>query len=233
MPSAEYYDNTEYFNAVILDAKVIDAFNVYTAKELSVIDNYHGTNWGRNEETNSEWDTYNWDDFKKEYGIPNVNPAGIVLHNDISITYSDVPYTMFHKYEGEIIYENANGDKDAEGNVITKNFDGYYLKDHSVIYYHSGPSDFVIEGNFFQIDAENFPLVASPSIFGDGERDYGTDYSNAALFMFETIDEQWVLDTDERVDTKEEVSDVTINNLALRGNAGRDGWIIKQAGNTR
>lgn len=234
MPDAKYYA-IDGFNPVILEAKVIDAFNVYTAAELSVIDNYHGTNWGRNEESNSDWDTYNWDDFKKDYEdgrLVGVNPAGVVLHKDISITYSDVPYTMFHKYEGEIIYENANGDKDAEGNVITKNFDGYYLKDHSVIYYHSGPSDFVIEGNFFQIDAENFPLVASPSIFGDGVRDYGTDYSNAAMFMFETIDEQWVLDTDERVDTKEEVSDVTINNLALRGNAGRDGWIIKQAGNT-
>lgn len=231
MPDAKYYA-IDGFESVTLEAKVIDAFNVYTAAELSVIDNYHGTNWGRDE---SEWDTYNWDDFKKDYEdgrLVGVNPAGVVLHKDISITYSDVPYTMFHKYEGEIIYENANGDKDADGNVITKNFDGYYLKDHSILYYHSGPSDFVIEGNFFQIDAENFPLVASPSIFGDGVRDYGGDYSNAALFMFETIDEQWVLDTDERVDTKEEVSDVTINNIAIRGNAGRDGWIIKQAGNT-
>ena len=226
LPSPEHYKNDSNFPAVVLEAKVIDAYNVYTAKELSVIENYNGVSWGRDPADNPEWASINWETFKAENGLAGINPAGVVLHNNISITYEDVPSSFFHKYDGEIVYENANGDTDADGNVITKNFHGYYLKDHSILYYHSGSADFVIEGNFFQIDADGFPIIASPSIFGDG-RDYGSDYSNSCLFMFQTVDDNWVGD-----ESVLDVSNVSINNLSLRGNAGRDGWVIKQAGNT-
>ncbi len=231
MPSTEYYE-FDNVNPVVLEARVIDAYNVYTADELSVIDNYSGTRWGRDTEDNPEWASVNWTTFKDERGLAGIDPAGVVLHNDIKLTYKNVPSSFFYKYEGEIIYKNANGDVDSEGNTITKNFDGYYLKDETVLYYRSGSSDFVIEGNFFQIDADGFPIIASPSIFGtDSGKDYGSDYSNSALFLFQTIDTNWVSSTDESIDTAEEISHVTIQNLAIRGNAGRDGWVITQAGN--
>ena len=77
----------------------------------------------------------------------------------------------------------------------------------------------MIEGNLFTIDASDFPLIASPAVFGlDGnEDDYGSDFSNATLFKF---------DTDPDSDVKpEDIALVNINNIALIGNTGRDNLV--------
>ena len=203
MPSGDYYEVPADIKAVTLNAKVVDAYNVYEAWQLAVVDNY-----------NSEWD-----DFKTDKGILNLGVNGIILHNDIKLTYKDVPSSFFYTSDKSVQYYNTvTGETKDYANTAGMN----YLKDITEIYIHSGSADFVIEGNFFQIDADDFPLVASPSIFGDGERDYGGDYSNACLFKFQTIEDKWV--PDENVS---DISYVTINNLALRGNAGRDSFVIQ------
>ena len=206
MPSMEYYKNLDSFNAVVLEAKVIDAYNVYSAKELSVIDNS-----GRQ----------GWIDLKAEAGLAGIAPAGIVLHNDVSLRYTDVPQDFFYKSSDTVQYRNsATGEIKEYANTAGMN----YLVDWTVIYQRTSTSDFTMQGNFFTINVSDFPLVASPSIFGaDSEKDYGTDYSNATLFMFESTSTSWLAPSDVPVKGA-----VTIDNLALIGNAGIDGWVVEK-----
>ncbi|MBR4973777.1 MAG: hypothetical protein IKY45_04880, partial [Clostridia bacterium] len=91
-PSVAYYKNAETLNPVVLEAKVIDAYNVYTADELSIIDNS-----GRQ----------GWVDLKTELGLNGIYPAGIVLHNDIAIKYTNVPADFFYQSEDEVQYRNT------------------------------------------------------------------------------------------------------------------------------
>ena len=205
MPSARYYDNTESFNPVVLEAQVIDAYNVYNAQQLSVIDTS-----GRQE----------WTDYKALNGLSGINPAGLVLHNDISIKYTDVPAEFFYKSDASVTYyNNVTGEHMDYANNAGMN----YLIDGTVLYDRVGSADFVIQGNFFTISAANFPLVASPSIFGkEAEKDYGSDYSNSSLFRFETI-----LDSYVSADKVPDKAIVTIENVAFIGNAARDSWTIE------
>ena len=205
MPSAQYYNNTESFNPVVLEAQVIDAYNVYNAKQLSVIDTS---------------DRQEWTDYKALNGLSGINPAGVVLHNDVSIKYTDVPEAFFYKSDASVTYyNNVTGDHMDYANKTGMN----YLADYTVLYDRIGPADFVIQGNFFTISAADFPLVASPSIFGtEAEKDYGTDYSNSALFRFETILDNYV-----SADKVPDKAIVTIENVAFIGNAGRDSWTIE------
>lgn len=205
LPSSDYYKNVESITPVVLEAKVIDAYNVYEAWQLAVIDNYTGRS--------------DWDNFKYKNGLTGFNPAGIILHNDIKLTYKHVPDSFFYHYgEGEIEYYNTiTGETKIYKDTAGMN----YLIDETFVYHRVGTSDFSIEGNFFNINLDDFPLIASNSIFGkDSGKGYGGDYSNAALFMFESITTEWV------ETAPATVGKVTINNMSLKGNAGRDSWTI-------
>ena len=199
VPSDEYYIiDHEDDPPKILEAKIINAYNVYEAWQLAVIDNV-------NEE---------WADFKTAHGIAGLNVAGIVLHNDIHLTENDVPASFFYTTDKSVVYTNS-----VTGETVEKPAGTKYLIDGTFIYERLGTADFAIEGNFFTLDTKDFPIVASPAVFGaDAERDYGVDFSNAALFRFGSVD--WTTVTPENLPA--DVSDVTVNNLALIGNSARD-----------
>ena len=196
---------------MVLEAKVIDAYNVHDAKQFSVIDN----------------NTYrtDWNALKTEWGVAGINPAGVVLHSDIKITYKHVPDSFFYDAEHAVQYYNT-----ATGEV--KNYSEIagmkYLKDSTFVYQHTGLSDFFIEGNFFTVDASDFPLVASPSIFENKDKTYGSDYSNASLFLFDGYQKeiygQWAHGFEP---AEESVPDITFNNIDFLGNAGMDCWVIQ------
>ena len=212
LPSAANYTGDPAKTPVVLEATVIDAFNVHDAKQLSVVDN----------------DTYrtDWEALKTEWGLKGIDPAGIVLHNDIKVTYKDVPASFFYDAEHTVQYYNtATGEVRDYASIAGMK----YLKDWTYVYTHTGLSDFVVEGNFFQIDAGDFPLVASTSIFEDVEKTYKSDYSNAALFMFEAYEQDvygsWAQWTTELAE--EAIPDIVFKNVALNGNAGRDCWVIQ------
>ena len=217
-PSATDYKGTENFNPVVLEAKVIDAYNVYEAWQLAVIDNANSL---RSTDDYPDWNSINWNTFKSGYGILEVNPAGVVLHNDIKVTYKDVPSSFFYKSNDEVQYRNT---VTGEIKVYKESAGMNYLIDGTVLYKRTGASDFTIQGNFFTIDASDFPLVASTSIFGaDSGKGYGGDYSNACLFMFQTTDANWLPDS-----AFTDVADVVVDNVAFRGNAGRDNWVVEK-----
>ena len=145
--------------------------------------------------------------------------SGIVLHKDINLTANDVPDSFFHTTTAPVNYYKYDG----EGKLVlaeTKPAGTKFLRDDLMIYDRFGAQDFAIEGNFFTLSANDFPVVASPGVFGkDAGKDYMEDFSNAALFRFTTAD--WTLITNESM-IPTDVADVTVNNIALIGNAARD-----------
>ena len=195
VPSEKHYIvYTEDFPPIVLEAKIINAYNVYEAWQLAVIDNY-----------NSEWT-----DFKASHGLTDVSVSGIVLHDDIKLTANDVPASFFYTTKADVVYTNT-----TSGATITIPAGTKYLKDSTFIYEHRGAGEFAIEGNLFTLDTKGFPLVPSPGVFGkDADRDYGSDFSNAALFRFLVTE-----------DVTEEVVNVSINNVSLIGNSARDNLV--------
>ena len=201
MPSADHYKGLEDINPVVLEAKVIDAYNVYEAWQLAVVEN------------NSTRTV--WDDFKNEHGLAGVNVAGIVLHNDIHISANDVPASFFNASTKDVTYTNVVSGETRVAPAGTK-----YLVDRTMVYERLGSEEFVIEGNFFTIDTKNFPIVASVGVFDNSlDLDYGADYSNAALMRFITNGTDWAAQP-------EDVANVQLNNVALIGNAARDNWVL-------
>ncbi len=198
-PSSDHYV-TDDINPINLEITVVNAYNVYEAWQLAVIDNYAGRDV--------------WDTFKTEHGISDVYPAGIVLHGDIHITSADVPASFFYETTEDVIYKNSISGDEVKVPAGTK-----YLKDSEQIYRRQGGDDFAIYGNYFTLDLSGFPLVASPAVFGSAypDRHYGTDFSNTALFLFET--------RSDRGDKPEDVAIINIEGLALIGNAGRNNLI--------
>ena len=197
----QYIVYEEDFPPIVLEAKVINAYNVYEAWQLAVVDNA-GEEWG---------------DFKEKHGIANLTVSGIILHNDITLTAEDVPETFFYTTTADVVYRNT-----VTGETVTIPAGTKYFKDWTFIYERDGVADFAIEGNFFTLSTKGFPLIPSPAVFGkDAGKDYEEDFSNAALFKFNSVD--W--DTVASGTIPAEVSDVTINNIAIIGNSSRDNLV--------
>ncbi len=138
--------------------------------------------------------------------------SGIVLHNDIKITAEDAPESHFLTTTKETVYTNS-----VTGETVTKPAGTKYLKDWSVVYRHEvEPGEkFVLEGNFFTLDASEFPIVASPAVFGleGDDDDYGTGYSNATLFKFSAT---------EKRENVEDYAKIDMSNISVKGNAARN-----------
>ena len=202
LPSEEHYIFDD-FKAVSLEAEIIQAYNVYEAWQLAVVDN---------DTTRTDWV-----DFKTEFGLNNLNVSGIVLHNDIKITSNDVPASFFYTSEKDVIYKNA-----TTGETKTIPAGTLFLKDETFVYQRKGIADFVIQGNLFNLDVSGFPLIPSPEVFGaNAAKDYGSDFSNASLFRFESVEWEVVLQNPTEVDR----ANVLIENLSIIGNAKRDNLV--------
>ena len=203
LPSADHYVTDE--SPITLEAKIINAYNVYEAWQLAVIDN-----------KNAAWDT-----MKEEHGIKGLNVSGVVLHCDIDVTENDVPAEFFYVCDKEIVYTDKSNPSDIK--TIVKPAGSKYLIDSTFIYDRTGAGDFTIQGNLFTIDVSSFPLIASPAVFGaDAQKDYGSDYSNASLFRFESV--VWDVYAAAMTSTPADVAEVTVENLSFIGNAKRNNY---------
>ena len=202
--------------AVELEAKVVDAYNVYSAKELSLFDN---------DATDHNWHTSSdaavtWEQFKLDNGLNGITVNGLVLHSDLSLTASDVPAEFFYITDKDITYYDGSAEKVIPAG--TK-----YLRDCSEIYRRVGETDnFLFEGNYFTITTANFPLVPSDAVFGDttNAKGYGSDFSNSTLFRV-GVDGQG-----------SKGGTALFQNLSIIGNAGRnnitdaDGKLVSAGG---
>ncbi len=204
LPSADAFIIDSQTVAAELALTVVDAYNVYSPKELSVIDNC-------GDDTEGFYAHYSWDDFKKANGIPldskdtdtdDIN--GIVLHNSVHVSADDMPHQYIYILEKDIIYKN--GDEETTIKAGTR-----YLRDGAEIYRRVSDDGFLIEGNFFTIDTIKFPLVPSKEVFGeDSGRDYGSDFSNSTLIRFDS--------------SSSNESRISISNIQLVGNAPRNNY---------
>ena len=197
LPSDEYYKLNDV-NTLTLEAKIVDAYNVYSAYELSIIDNYNSA----------------WDSFKNDKGMSGINAAGIVLHGDIRVTADDAPASYFLTTDKDITYRNS-----VSGATVTVPAGTRYLIDYTDIYsrYLNPNETFTIEGNFFTIDLTGFPLVASPAVFGleGDEDDYGYDFSNATFIKL----------TADGTSSEDNYAKIGMSNIHLIGNASRDNYV--------
>ena len=207
LPEACYVDpddETPYDVPVSVEIKVVDAFNVYTAKQLAIIENIDN----------------NWDSIKTELGITAemvANVKGVVLQNDISILASDLPASFTYTIDREILYTDST-DPD---NPITKSAQDWgltntFLKESDGFAYYgiyersvTEGQSFTMYGNYYLIDYSKLPLVSSLGT-ADGnnfEDGYGSDYSNATLLRF--------------TGKENSMGNVTIKDLDSKGNANR------------
>lgn len=217
-PSSVDYKNTESFNPVVLEAKVVDGYNIHEAWQLAVIDNA-----GRVTDN----DDYYWDwiEFKNKKGLTGINPNAVIIHDDLTITADAVPSEIFTYTTKEITYTKTVNGEPVE---IVVPVGTPYLRDLTFIYDHIG-TDLTIHGNMFTIGLQEFPYVPSPSVFADGKNHYGSDYSNSVLFRFTTLTAPGsnYNDTFVKDDTGSNTCDVVFSNVSFIGNAARDNMVVK------
>ena len=219
MPSSDYYEIPADIKAVTLNAKVVDAYNVYEAWQLSLIDN-------RDDYGDADDDNYfAWQDFRTEKGLGNLRVNGVVIHDDINITVDDIPESFITRTTEEFTYKNT-----VSGETVTVPVGTRFLKPITYVYSRCG-GNFTIHGNFFHLSLyntdstdplaymKNFPLEPSPEAKNDAGVDYGLDFSNSVLFHGASVDYNGD-------------AHFYISNLSLRGNAGRDNWVAEKNGAT-
>lgn len=126
------------------EVKVIDAFNVYTAKELSAYDN----------STAGNEKVFDWTAIKQEAGVAGKTINAVILQSDISVTRNDVPAEVFWNKNSEN-FSSFSADKQAAllGTTIDRNGYGLYKR------FISDGDEFQFIGNFFTVDFSAFPKM--------------------------------------------------------------------------
>lgn len=126
------------------EVKVIDAFNVYTAKELSAYDN----------STAGNEKVFDWTAIKQEAGVAGKTINAVILQSDISVTRNDVPAEVFWNKNSEN-FSSFSADKQAAllGTTIDNNGFGLYKR------FISDGDEFQFIGNFFTVDFSAFPKM--------------------------------------------------------------------------
>lgn len=149
---------------VSFELEVIDGYNVYSAKDLALLENRPAESY--------PVEVAAWSEFKKANGIDEtLSPKALIIHQNINITVDDIP-ELFVYAEKDL----NKSDSDYERTLGS-------LKDIYFIYVHSMDSDGVkIVGNYFALSASTLPVVTREN--GDITPE-GEVISHATLFYFE------------------------------------------------
>lgn len=130
-----------------IEVEVVDGYNVYDAKELGYFDTReaNSTEDSFTMENGERWQC-KWTEFKSANGMdPAKHPAALILQKDIKVTTADLPSNFFYSAADAA----AAGDAKAEGSL----FDWAYL------YLHTTNTDMTLDGNYFELDLSDIPLV--------------------------------------------------------------------------
>lgn len=165
---ANNYEFDDTVKAIELTVTVVDGYNVYTAKELSVIDN---RTVSEDYATETEWDS-----IKATAGVTGVDAKSVIIHNNISVTKNDIPEEYIWKTDKKYHYEE-------NGVTVQDKNNGYFLYDWSEVYVRilNENDNFTIYGNSYTLDVQNIPTVCSLPEENGTHKFYGSDYSNATL----------------------------------------------------
>lgn len=179
---------------------VVDAYNVYNARDLSVFDN-----------TNSAG---KWTALKTEWGIPlDLDVHSIVLQNNISITKDVVPEGFFWKAS------ELGGRDAAEIEAMTGSFKDNDSNDYGYIYKRmvTDGSTFKFEGNYFKVSVDKLPLIVED----DG---HNSTYRGNPITVHSTV---FGFYGDE---TLQNVTNYEINNTEFYGNTQKSEAAVDSGG---
>lgn len=139
-------EEKEIVSAKTFDFEVVDGWNAYTAKDISLIDNMN--------------EQGKWTDYKTSNDIDiNLNVNSIILHDNITLKDSDLPASQFlgedEVQEGDDDYDLAFGSLKDE-----------HSSDYGFIYHRkiADGETFTIEGNYFRLSAENISKIVRQEI---------------------------------------------------------------------
>lgn len=222
LPDASEYENVEDFDAIEFEIKIVEGYNVCTADELCLMDNT-----GRVE----------WQSIKASLGLTDVQTNGIVLHQDIAVTKSNLPdafmYTLPDSYSIKYKLGDTVGAPEDFGLNRTFLWDTYNTSSGND--YNGGQIDLYVRkisagqsfnfyGNFFALDLTDLPLVASFDAGTASNKEYvtkssswyGSDFSNATFLH--------IIGDDSTKDSADETCE--FKNVTIRGNADTDSLVI-------
>ena len=206
---------------------VIDGYNAYTAKELAYISNSAAAITGDGSLKSHKGNDHNdaqvgWKAIRDENGLT-LNPTdvkAVIFHDDISLTKDDIAQSMLISRE-EVSGQYAD-------------FIAGSLKDYSHMgVYHRilAPGErFVIEGNYFTLDAQAIPVTYDHTGLGqniqfdsDGTVTQSDVISHIQLFFFETLEYSHKLHAIglEKDELDETDCYAAIRNLSVIGNSPR------------
>ena len=191
--------------AVDCELTVVDGFNVYTAKQLAVIDN----------DTDEDRAGY-WDDIKEAEGLTDVNPAAVVFQNDIQVTANDIPAAVQYTLKQEIKYYRE-ADAATKANPIVASSTFLYDVENVISRVVKNGESFKMYGNYFNLDLSKMPLVCS--FENEYSEDYGVDGSNS---QFLKIVGEGTLEASP-------TGSFDIKNLDVKGNANIDDHVYVTA----
>ncbi len=196
-------------SAVECEVSVVDGFNVYNARQLSVVDNGADADRGNP-----------WADIKEAEGLTGVNPAAVILHNDILMTAEDIPTSLTYTLSEDVTYYRE-ADAATKANPVKGS--NTFIYDKVDIYnrvMRAGES-FKIYGNYFNIDLSQMPLVAS--FANEYSGDYESDGSNAQLFR---VNGEGTIDV-------APTSQFAVENINVKGNANISDLVYVDADNNQ
>ena len=147
-------------NVVSFQFKVIEGYNVYSTKDLIIMNNHA--------DYTADWSKYMEDN---EIEVSTYNVSTLVIHDTLMIQTSDFPTEFFYQEDSIADPNNINYTTDAIKGTLK---DGYSLFARTL----KEGEVFTIEGNYFTINADHIPLVSK----------YDWDGSNSQLFYFESED---------------------------------------------
>ena len=189
---------------VSFEFECVDAYNIYNAKQLSVIDNVQQANA----------------DFRAANGIADANIKGIVLMNNIDITSSDISDVFLYN-DGDSDFLSTHSDYAAVKGSMRDN-ESIFSREVA-----SGET-FTMNGNYFTIDASTMPYILRksgdnggvPHLYNPEE----TLISHTCLFDIRGIS---TLDGEPQGYVQPKVD---VKNFAFKGNSNRSEDVQKSGG---
>ena len=132
-----------------ITVEVVDGYNVYDAKEIGYFDTreQNSTIDSPTMENDQPWQC-KWAEFKSANGMdPAKHPAALIFQKDIKVTTADLPSNFF--YSAEQVASFAESDEKAIGSFV----------DFTYLYEHTTEDGITVDGNYFQLDFSEIPLV--------------------------------------------------------------------------
>jgi len=197
----DYFDEAPTFN---LNVKVVDGYNVYTAQDLSVLDNTGD---------------FGWNDIKSsELQQASNSINGVILHSDIEVKDSDLPSGLFYN----------ETEANAIGSGVTNQEIVGSLKDSADYQIYgrrlNSNQNFSFIGNYYQVDFSNISKVVVQNNNKDGII-VNEDSSKEEAITTHTCFLRFV-----PKDGNQTFPKVDVKNVSFKGNGKRSSRAIESGG---